>query len=178
MRFETIAQQDSRPPETLEFSPVGDHEARPPVGDHEARRLAAKEWMVWVDGGEVVGPASADQLARGVRAGKVPSHARIRHQTDTFWSDLLDVPDVVAALKAVSVESKPPPPPPSPGLLTPQYLVWVDGGEPVGPVSADQIARGIRAGRVPVDASIQKVGDLFACDVLDELEIIAALKAL
>lgn len=162
MRFETIAKQ-------CEF---------PPVGDHEARRLAAKDWLVWVDGGEAVGPVSADQLARGVRAGKVPSHARIRHHTDTFWSDLLDVPDVVAALKAVSVESQPPPPPPSPALLTPQYLVWVDGGEAVGPVSADQIARGIRAGKVPVDASIQKVGDLFACDVLDELAIIAALKAL
>ena len=145
----------------------------------ERGRLLAKEWLVWVDEGEPVGPVSADQLARGVRAGKVPSHARIRHQTDTFWSDLLDVPDVVGALKDVSLESAPPPPPARPpGLLTPQFLVWVEGGEPVGPVSANQIARGIRAGKVPVDASIQRVGDLFATDLLDEPAIIAALKEL
>ena len=57
-------------------------------------------------------------------------------------------------------------------------MVWVSGSDPVGPVSADQVARGIRAGKVPADASIQRVGDLFATDVLDEPDIIAALKAL
>ena len=55
-------------------------------------------------------------------------------------------------------------------------MVWFDGGDAVGPVSADQIARGIRAGKVPTDASIQRVGDLFAFDVLDEPDVIAALK--
>jgi hypothetical protein len=48
----------------------------------------------------------------------------------------------------------------------------------VDPVSADQVARGIRAGKVPSDASIQRLGDLFACDVLDEPDVIAALKPL
>lgn len=142
-------------------------------------RLLAPVWFVWIEGGEPVGPVSADQIARGIRSGKVPSDASIRHQTETFWGDLLDQVDVVAALKEVSSESDVPPPPSVlEGLSLPQYLVWLEGGEPVGPVSADQIARGIRAGRVPTDASVQRVGDLFSSDVLDEPDVILALKQL
>lgn len=138
--------------------------------------LGERVWFVWIEGGEPIGPVSADQLARGIRAGKVPTEASVRHETETFWTDLLDVPVVVAALKAVSAESAPPPPSKSPALTARQYLVWVSGSDPVGPVSADQIARGIRAGKVPIDASLQRVGDLFSSDVLDEPEVIAALK--
>ncbi|MBX3191066.1 MAG: hypothetical protein KF819_28980 [Labilithrix sp.] len=142
-------------------------------------RLLAPVWQVWIEGGEPVGPVSADQIARGLRAGKVPSDARIKRDADTFWSDLLDQEEIVSALKAVSAESEPPPPPSVlASLATPQYLVWVDGSDPVGPVSADQIARGIRAGKVPPDASIQRVGELFATGVLEEPEVITALKQL
>jgi hypothetical protein len=56
------------------------------------------------------------------------------------------------------------------------WMVWVEGGDPVGPVSAEQIARGIRAGKVPPDASVQREGDVFWSGVLDEVDIIAALK--
>jgi len=91
---------------------------------------------------------------------------------------LLDVPAIVAAIKQVSAASEPPPPPPSPSLRVRQYLVWVPGVDAIGPVSADQIARGIRAGKVPPDASIQRVGDFFAQDLLEEPEVIEALKAL
>src|SRR6185295_16302950 len=73
--------------------------------------LLVPVWEVWIEGGEPVGPVSADQIARGLRAGKVPSDARIKRETDTFWSDLLDQAEIVAALKAVSEESEPPPPP-------------------------------------------------------------------
>ncbi len=141
-------------------------------------RLHEKVWLVCLPGEEPIGPVSADQLARGVRAGKVPSDARAKHVGETFWSDLLDLPDFILALKAVSAESAPPPPPPSLAISTRQFMVWVEGAEPVGPVSADQIARGIRAGKVPPDAALQRVDDLFACDVLDEPDVIAALKAL
>lgn len=136
-------------------------------------------WHVWIEGGDPIGPVSADQLARGIRAGKVPTHASVRHETETFWGDLLDVPQIVAALAAVSAESDPPPASGiSPALTVRQYLVWVPGSDPVGPVSADQVARGIRAGKVPTDASIQRVGDLFSSDVLDEPEVVEALKAI
>lgn len=142
-------------------------------------RLAEPIWEVWVEGAETVGPVSADQIARGLRAGRVPSDARVKRQHDTFWSELLDEEDVVAALKAVSVESETPPPPSVVAkLAAAEYLVWIDGGEPVGPVSADQIARGIRAGRVPPDASLQRVGDFFATGVLEEPDVITALKQL
>jgi hypothetical protein len=141
--------------------------------------LAARVWHVWVEGGEPVGPVSADQIARGIRAGKIPSDASVRHEDDPFWSDFYDVPDIVAALKGVSIESEPPPPSAmTPNLVARRYFVWVDGSEPVGPVSADQIARGIRAGKVPSHAALQREGDLFAFDVLDEPEVIAALKQL
>jgi hypothetical protein len=139
-------------------------------------RFTVAVWHVYVEGSEPVGPVTADQIARGVRAGKVPSHACVRHSTDLFWSDLLDVPEIVAALKAVSTASEPPPPSASPALAVRQYHVWVEGSDPVGPVSADQIARGIRAGKVPSHASIQRVGEFFASDVLDEPDVIAALK--
>jgi hypothetical protein len=141
-------------------------------------RLKEPVWHVWIEGGDPVGPVSADQIARGIQAGKVPTHASVRQDADTFWADLLDSPDILAALKAVSAESEPPPPSMAPSLVIRQYMVWVPGSDPVGPVSADQVARGIRAGKVPTDASIQRVGDLFATDVLDEPEVIAALKAL
>lgn len=59
-----------------------------------------------------------------------------------------------------------------------KWMVWVEGGEPVGPVSADQIARGIRSQRVPPDASVQLQGDVFWSGILDEPEVIEALKSL
>lgn len=142
-------------------------------------RLLAPVWHVWIEDADPVGPVSAERIARGIRAGKVPSHASVRHDTDTFWGDLLDQPDIVAALKLASEESDVPPPPSvRESLSLAQYLVWIGDSDPVGPVSADQIARGIRAGKVPSDASIQRVGDLFASDVLDEPDVILALKQL
>ena len=148
---------------------------RPALPPH----LVAPVWMVWVEDADPVGPVSADQIARGLRAGKVPSDARIKRDADMFWTDLLDQEDVVAALKAVSEETEPPPPPSVvERLSTAEYLVWLDGGDPVGPVSADQIARGIRAGKVPADANVQRVGDLCSAAALDEPEIILALKQL
>ncbi|MBS2015325.1 MAG: hypothetical protein JST00_20730 [Deltaproteobacteria bacterium] len=142
-------------------------------------RLVEPVFMVWVEGSDPVGPVSADQIARGMRAGKVPSDAQIKRTADVFWGDLLDEELVVAALKAVSEESEVPPPPSVlEGLQAAEFLVWVEGSEPVGPVSAHQIARGIRAGKVPPDASVQRVGDLFSCDVLDEPQVILALKQL
>ena len=182
---------------------VGDRDSFIAVRDPAAQdRLQAPVWHVWMEGGEPIGPVSAAQIARGIQAGKVPSHASVRHDTETFWGDLLDSPDIVAALKAVSAESAPPPPPPPPSvmptsvvppsivpasapppnmpaaLLTREFMVWVAGKNPVGPVSADQIARGIRAGRLPPDASVQRQGALFATDALDEADVIAALKYL
>src|SRR5437016_5551451 len=67
-------------------------------------------WHVWVEGTEPVGPVTADQIARGIKAGKIPSEASIRRDDDPFWSDLFDVPAVVSALKSVTDEDEPPPP--------------------------------------------------------------------
>jgi hypothetical protein len=64
-------------------------------------------------------------------------------------------------------------------LHQPEWLVHLEGSTAVvGPVSASQIARGIRAGRVPAEASVQRAGEVFWSGVLDEADIIAALKSL
>ena len=140
--------------------------------------LHEKTWFVWVEGGEPVGPVSLEQIARGMKAGKVPSEASVRRHTDVFWTELLDVPEVIQALKSVTAETEAPPSVPTARLTMKEWLVWVDGSDPIGPVSADQIARGIKAGKVTSDANIQRVDDFFATGVLDEPDVIAALKAL
>jgi hypothetical protein len=66
-----------------------------------ASSLTERMWMVWVEGGEPVGPVSAEQIARGIRAGKVPAEASIQREGDVFWADVLDEPDIIAALKLV-----------------------------------------------------------------------------
>ncbi len=48
----------------------------------------------------------------------------------------------------------------------------------VGPVSANQVARGMREGRVTSEASIQAVGEVFWTGLLDEPAVIAALKSI
>jgi len=58
-----------------------------------------------------------------------------------------------------------------------RWLVWVEGADLVGPVSVRQIARGIREGRVPADASIQRSGDVWWSGILDEPHVIQALKS-
>lgn len=138
-------------------------------------KLAARVWHVWVEGAEPIGPVSADQIARGIRAGRVPSDASVRHESEIFWSDLLDQRDILEAIKAVTAESEAPP---SVNLTAPRFLVWVDGDDTVGPVSAMQLARGLRAGKVPSHASVQRVDDVFATDLIDEPDVIAALKLL
>lgn len=63
--------------------------------------LTLREWYVYVHGGETVGPVSADQIARGIRAKKVPGDAQVVRVGDTRWEDVLDSPAVLAALKAL-----------------------------------------------------------------------------
>ncbi len=58
-------------------------------------------WMVYVEGGEVVGPVSAHQLARGIRAGRIPTEASIQRAGEVFWTGLLDEPLIIAALKTL-----------------------------------------------------------------------------
>ena len=74
--------------------------------------------------------------------------------------------------------SMPPASTQDPRLFMKGWLVHVEGMEPVGPVSADQVARGIKAGKIPAEASIQWQGDLWWKGVYDEPAIIAALKSL
>lgn len=59
-------------------------------------------WMVWVEGAEhVVGPVTAHQLARGLRAGKVPMDASVQRQGDVWWRDILEEPEVIEALTSL-----------------------------------------------------------------------------
>jgi len=59
-------------------------------------------WLVWVEGAEhVVGPVTAHQIARGLRAGKVPMDASVQRQGDIWWKDILQEPAVIEALKGL-----------------------------------------------------------------------------
>lgn len=69
-------------------------------GTGAADILDERSWHVWVDGGDSVGPVSVRQIAQGIRAGKVPTHARVQQTGDVWWSGVLDEPRVVEALKA------------------------------------------------------------------------------
>ena len=63
--------------------------------------LDEQTWLVWVDGAELVGPVSVRQIARGIRAGKVPTEASVQRAGDVWWSGILDEPLVIEALKSV-----------------------------------------------------------------------------
>lgn len=83
-------------------APASGHERVVPVAAPPARsRLDDPEWLVHVDGGPVVGPVSASQIARGIRAGRVPADASLQRAGDVFWSSVLDELDVIAALKSI-----------------------------------------------------------------------------
>ena len=60
----------------------------------------------------------------------------------------------------------------------PLWYVCVVDGEPVGPVSAHQIARAIVRGKVPRDASVARQGDVAWQELLDTPDIVFALKGL
>jgi hypothetical protein len=73
-----------------------------------------RNWFVWCEGApSVIGPVTVDQLARGIRAGKVPADASIQREGDVWWSGILDEPEVIQALKALPEDLPPSVPPPS-----------------------------------------------------------------
>ena len=76
-------------------------------------------------------------------------------------------------------------PPPSLGSLgslgsleASRWLVHVGGDDVFGPVSARQVAEAMKSGRLPAEASIQAVGEVFWTGLLDEPAIVAALQAI
>ena len=66
-----------------------------------ADALVMREWYVSVGEGDCVGPVSADQIARAIRAGSVPSHARVVRGGDAQWEEVLSHDAVLAALDAL-----------------------------------------------------------------------------
>jgi hypothetical protein len=67
---------------------------------HHPQEIA--NWFVWAPGAEnVVGPVTAAQLARGLRAVKVPMDASVQRAGDVWWSDILEQPEVIEALKSI-----------------------------------------------------------------------------
>jgi hypothetical protein len=67
----------------------------------EPSPLDGLHWLVYVEGGPVVGPVSANQVARGIREGRVPTEASIQAVGEVFWTGLLDEPAIIAALKSI-----------------------------------------------------------------------------
>jgi hypothetical protein len=63
--------------------------------------LVLREWYVRVDAGETVGPVSADQIARGIKLGRVPTDAMLARFDQTDWANVLDSSAIVAALRSL-----------------------------------------------------------------------------
>ena len=66
-----------------------------------AYALVLPEWYVRVESGATVGPVSADQIARGIRLGRVPSDAMIARFDQQQWAYALDSTAIVAALRSL-----------------------------------------------------------------------------
>jgi hypothetical protein len=103
------------------------------------------------------GPFSLDELRGGIAAKDVPPDARVSRVGDTTWVAISEVvpqaPEVVA--------SPPPNDPPSQVAaigLEPNFEVTLDGLKIVGPVTLDQIRRGIDAGKISADAKGRRRG--------------------
>jgi hypothetical protein len=64
-------------------------------------RVDIREWYVSAGHGEPVGPVSTELVARGIAAGKVPRTAYVARVGEVFWQDVLDVPEIVSALKSL-----------------------------------------------------------------------------
>ena len=60
------------------------------------------EWFVFVSSGDHVGPVTTDLLARGIAAGRVPRDARVARGVPSGWLEVMDIPEVIAALDALS----------------------------------------------------------------------------
>jgi hypothetical protein len=72
------------------------------TNEHPAAWMDVPQWFVLAESSdEAVGPVSADQIARGILAGKVPRDAYVACEGDPGWREILDVPEVVGALKAL-----------------------------------------------------------------------------
>ena len=76
--------------------------SQPPVSWTPPARLE-KKWLVYVAGGEVVGPVSADQIARGIKAGMIPMNdsTSVQQVGEVFWDGILDQPAIINALKSL-----------------------------------------------------------------------------
>ena len=53
------------------------------------------------DGQGVVGPVSAELVARGIVAGRVPRDAIVSRPGDKCWIHVLDAPDITRALRSL-----------------------------------------------------------------------------
>jgi hypothetical protein len=67
---------------------------------------------------------------------------------------------------------------PTHAIAIPEWFVWVAGNDPIGPVSAAQIAHGIKAGQLPSDALLARSGGDDWEEVLDARAVLDALKTI
>lgn len=89
----------------------------PTVAPPEAAKEAAVElFEVTVDGENVVGPVTLDQLRRGVEAGKLPGDAQARAVGSATWRPIRDL---IAEVPPRRVAPRPSPVPSPPALVTP-----------------------------------------------------------
>lgn len=128
------------------------------------------QWFVYRDGGQTVGPVSSDQVAGGIRAGKVPLDSYVCPAEGGEWKLVDQVIDFVGAVRSITDAlasrerqgHRAPTEIPS-HLATdagPEALWYVsaNGSAPFGPITTEQVRRGIRSGQVAAVSQVNRAG--------------------
>jgi hypothetical protein len=117
------------------------------------------QYMIFVPGSTSPpqGPLSLTELQSAIRAKKFPGGAKVSRVGDTSWKS---IHEVVSAEEWVQDEPggdrNPPQAEPETEI---RFEVTVDGENIVGPVTLDQLRRGVEAGKLPRDAKARRVGE-------------------
>ena len=118
--------------------------------------MADPEYMVFIPGAPTPpsGPMTLVELQAAFQAGRLGSEAKVATVGGSEW---LPIGSIVLA------QSVPPAAPDAGG----PFEVTLDGEHVVGPVSLDQLRRGLEAGKVPGDAKARLTGSVSWLQVTD-----------
>ena len=127
---------------------------------------APVHWYVYRDGGGTVGPVSTEQVAAGIRVGKVPLDSYVCKVGDDGWQPVDQVVDFYGAVHTVSEQAGATRAAPTelPAQLAtdagPEALWYVfhEGADPSGPITTEQLRRAIRSGQVAVTGQVNRAG--------------------
>ena len=125
-------------------------------------------YMIFTPGSTVPprGPLGRDALTAEYKAGAIPHDAQVCVVGGEQWVPVREVLDAASTASAASTESTP-----KDSVSPPQFEVSADDGETViGPVTLEQLRRGVEAGKVPRESMARGVGAVACLPVLEVIK--------